>query len=96
MYVYSSYLISRANARKPSFTPIIICRFILNLRQVKPLAESSEVSDNQFTSVRFVGNAGEPLRSGVESEFDEEYTVHVEEPSTSIHAHKRIDSHTNP
>ena len=53
--------------------------FILNLRQVKPLAESSEVSDNQSTSVRFVGNAGESLQLGVESEFDEEYTVHVEE-----------------
>ena len=46
-----------------SFTPIIICRFTLNLRQVKP-SSSSWASGNQSASLRFVGNAGESLQFG--------------------------------
>ena len=46
-----------------SITPIIICRFTLDLRQVK-LPGSSWVSGNQSASLRFVGNAGGSLRFG--------------------------------
>ncbi|KAI0086731.1 hypothetical protein BDY19DRAFT_907923 [Irpex rosettiformis] len=51
--------------------PLIVCRFILNLRQVKP-AGSSWISGNQSGSLRFVGNAGEPLRFGADEEPEEE------------------------
>ncbi|KAI0084424.1 hypothetical protein BDY19DRAFT_997774 [Irpex rosettiformis] len=51
--------------------PIIVCRFILNLRQVKP-AGSSWISGNQSGSLRFVGNAGESLRFGADEEPEEE------------------------
>ncbi|KAI0084393.1 hypothetical protein BDY19DRAFT_1051285 [Irpex rosettiformis] len=43
--------------------PIIICRFILNLRLVTS-AETSFTSGNQWDSLHFVGNAGESLRFG--------------------------------
>ena len=46
-----------------SITPIIICRFTLDLRQVK-FPGSSCVSGNQSASLRFVGNAGGSLRFG--------------------------------
>ena len=52
-----------------SFTPIIICRFTLDLRQVRS-PDSSWVSGNQSASLRFVGNAGGSLRFG--SDEDEE------------------------
>ena len=45
------------------FTPIIICRFTLNLRQVKSPG-SSWVSGDQSASLRFVGNAGGSLQFG--------------------------------
>ncbi|KAI0086733.1 hypothetical protein BDY19DRAFT_995486 [Irpex rosettiformis] len=51
--------------------PLIVYRFILNLRQVKP-AGSSWVSGNQSGSLRFVGNAGESLRFGADEEPEEE------------------------
>ncbi|KAI0084434.1 hypothetical protein BDY19DRAFT_997782 [Irpex rosettiformis] len=57
--------------------PIIVCRFILNLRLVKP-AGSSWISGNQSGSLRFVGNAGEPLRFGADDEPEEEEENAVE------------------
>ena len=50
-------------------TPIIICRFILDLRQVK-VSDSSQNSGTQPSSIRFVGNAGESLQ--FEDDGDEE------------------------
>ena len=46
-----------------SITPIIICRFTLDLRQVKSPG-SSWVSGSQSASLRFVGNAGGLLHFG--------------------------------
>ena len=57
-----------------SFPPIIICRFILDLRQVIA-AGSSRFSGNQSASLRFVGNAGESLQFG--SDEDEEHEKKV-------------------
>ncbi|KAI0769499.1 hypothetical protein BC629DRAFT_1725031 [Irpex lacteus] len=54
--------------------PLIVCRFILHLRQPKlagTAAGSSWASGNQSFSVRFVGNAGNALQIGEEDE--EEY-----------------------
>ncbi|KAI0086736.1 hypothetical protein BDY19DRAFT_995489 [Irpex rosettiformis] len=51
--------------------PLIICRFILNLRQVKP-AGSSWISGSQSGTHRFAGNAGESLQLGVGDEPEEE------------------------
>lgn len=42
--------------------PIIMCRFILNLRQIKPAGNSW--IDNQSHSLRFVGNLGQSLQFG--------------------------------
>lgn len=50
---------------------LIVCRFILNLRQVK-LAGDSWVSGNQSHSLRFVGNMGESLQLGEDEEGDDE------------------------
>ncbi|KAI0769558.1 hypothetical protein BC629DRAFT_1442237 [Irpex lacteus] len=50
--------------------PIIVCRFFLNLRQVKP-AGNSWVSGNQSHSLRFVGNMGESLQFGEDEERDD-------------------------
>lgn len=46
---------------------MIICRFILNLRQVGP-AGSSLISENQSASLRFIGNIGQSLQIGDEDE----------------------------
>lgn len=51
-----------------SLPPLVVCRFILNLRQVKP-AGSSWISGNQSHSLRCVGNMGESLQFG---ELDED------------------------
>ncbi|KAI0086788.1 hypothetical protein BDY19DRAFT_328976 [Irpex rosettiformis] len=51
--------------------PIIVCRFILNLRQVQP-AGSSWISGSQSASLRFAGNAGELLQFGADEEPEEE------------------------
>lgn len=54
-----------------SIPPIAVCRFILNLRQVKPAGDST-IYDNQSHSLRFVGNMGESLQFGdIEEEDDE-------------------------
>lgn len=45
-----------------SMPPIIMCRFILNLRQIKPAGNSW--IDNQSHSLRFVGNLGQSLQFG--------------------------------
>lgn len=57
--------------RDHSIPPLIICRFILDLRQVKP-AGSSWVSGNQSQSLRFVGNMGETLQFGGDDDEDNE------------------------
>ena len=50
------------------FTPIIICRFILNLRQLERI-ETSSASDSQpVLSDRLMGNAGESLRFEAEED----------------------------
>lgn len=51
-----------------SLPPLVVCRFILNLRQVKP-AGSFWIFGNQSHSLRFVGNMGESLQFG---ELDED------------------------
>ena len=68
-----------------SFTPIIICRFTLDLRQAKPPG-SAWVSSNQSASLHFVGNAGGSLRFGLgeDEEGEEDVVEHlsqVEGPS---------------
>lgn len=57
-----------------SVPPMIVCRFILNLRQFEP-AGSSWVSANQSRSLRFVGNMGQSLHFGVEDANGEEEDV---------------------
>lgn len=52
-------------------TPIIICRFILNLRQVKT-TDSSSVSGNQLTKLRFVGNIGQSLEGSASADVEDE------------------------
>lgn len=47
--------------------PLIICRFILNLRQID-VAEGSSVVSTQSHSIRFVGNMGQSLQFGDEGE----------------------------
>ena len=59
------------------FTPLIICRFILNLRQVKSDSSgSSWISDggrnSGSVSLRFVGNAGESVRFGLSDKEEED------------------------
>ncbi len=47
-----------------SLPPIIICRFILNLRQVQPGGASCSSGSNKSISLRFVGNVGQSLQFG--------------------------------
>ena len=63
-----------------SITPIIICRFTLDLRQVK-FPGSSCFSGNQSVSLRFVGNAGGSLRFGPDEdeEGEEDGDEHISE-----------------
>ncbi|KAI0769497.1 hypothetical protein BC629DRAFT_1595824 [Irpex lacteus] len=49
------------------FPPMIVCHFILSLRQVEP-AGSSWASGNQSRSIRFIGNIGQSLQFGKEGE----------------------------
>lgn len=56
--------------RVHSLPPIIVCRFILNLRQVKH-AGSSWVSGDQSHSLKFVGNMGQSLQFGEDQEEDD-------------------------
>lgn len=44
--------------------PIIICRFILNLRQVQSGGASCSSGSNKSISLRFVGNVGQSLQFG--------------------------------
>lgn len=54
-----------------SVSPMIVCHFILNLRQIEP-AGSSWASANQSHSLRFVGNMGQSLQFGDEDANGEE------------------------
>lgn len=51
-------------------TPVIICRFILDLRQVETYDSRATISGN--LSMRFVGNLGQSLQTGMEFEDEEE------------------------
>ena len=66
-----------------SVTPIIVCRFILNLRQANP-SGTSRLSDNQSVSLRFVGNAGESLRFGRDEDEEMEVPVGTAEHLTDV------------
>ena len=61
----------------PRATPIIICRFILDLRQVK-VSDSSQNSRTQPSSIRFVGNAGESLQFEDDGD-EEELSIHADD-----------------
>ncbi len=55
--------------------PIIVCRFILNLRQINEGDISSRLpSGGRSTSLRFASNMGQPLHTGIEEE--DELTNH--------------------
>ena len=60
------------------FTPIIICRFTLNVRQVKSPG-SSWISGSQSVSLRFVGDAGGLLQIGANEDEEGEEAM-VEHP----------------
>ena len=57
-----------------SLSPIIICRFILDLRQVEPISGNSQTSGSvdQSATLRFVGNAGGSLRLREDEDEDDE------------------------
>ena len=57
------------NLHFSSLTNIIICRFILNLRQVK--VPGNNCANTWLSSLRFVGNAGESLQ------FDDDQEDHI-------------------
>ena len=63
------------------FVPLIICRFTLDLRQVKSPGDSW-VSGSQSASLRFVGHAGGSLRFGEHD--DEEWEGDAMEQSHQI------------
>ncbi len=69
-------------------TPIIICRFILDLRQVGASAtDPSAISVHHSTNMRFVGNMGQLLQTGAEMEDEEETSSHsYEMEGSSTHA----------
>ena len=53
--------------------PIISCRFILNLRQVRKVDDpNSQEFSNSSVSIRFVGNMGQSLHVGVHNEWEKE------------------------
>ncbi|KAI0769544.1 hypothetical protein BC629DRAFT_790526 [Irpex lacteus] len=73
------------NITEPFFQnlpPIIVRRFILNLRQIKP-AGNSWVSGNQSHGLRIVGNLGESLQFGADEEVDNE----IEEDTNPAEPH---------
>ncbi|KAI0086576.1 hypothetical protein BDY19DRAFT_995862 [Irpex rosettiformis] len=55
-----------------TLTPIIICRFILNLRYTKP-SGSSYPSNSNSASYRFTGNMGESLSIVGDEEDGDDY-----------------------
>ncbi|KAI0084474.1 hypothetical protein BDY19DRAFT_909816 [Irpex rosettiformis] len=63
--------------------PIIVCRFILNLRQVKP-AGSSWLSGGQSVNLRFVGNMGEALHFGAD-EGGEDFETPITPSTDELH-----------
>ncbi|KAI0769508.1 hypothetical protein BC629DRAFT_1442198 [Irpex lacteus] len=52
--------------------PIIVCRFILNLRHIT-LAEHTSISATQSASIHFVSNMGQSLRLGTSEDEHEEF-----------------------
>lgn len=60
--------------------PLLICRFILNLRQVKP-AGSSWVTGSQSASLRFAGDVGNLLGA---TELEDEDNEHENELSALV------------
>ncbi len=71
--MYASLVYYRINQQFDSLEPILISRFLLNLRQVgSPEIESQEAFNSQFsvprfripTLVSFLGNMGEELDHG--------------------------------
>ncbi len=66
-----------------SFPPMIVCHFILSLRQIKP-AGSSWASCNQSRSLRFVGNMGQSLQFGGEAEHNEDDLIESEATSAEF------------
>ncbi|KAI0769526.1 hypothetical protein BC629DRAFT_789203 [Irpex lacteus] len=56
------------------FPSMIVCHFILNLRQIEPTG-SSWASANQSRCLRFVGSMGQSLQFGGEGEERDEETV---------------------
>lgn len=59
-----------------SLPAMIVCRFILNLRQIEP-AGSSWASGNKSVSLRFVGNLGQPLQIGIDNDEPEDDDLEV-------------------
>lgn len=57
-----------------SFPSMIVCHFILSLRQIEP-AGRSWASGNQSHSLRFVGNMGQSLQFGGEGADKEEEDI---------------------
>ena len=54
-----------------SAIPIIICRFILNLRQVKPPGNSWASSGDQTLSLRYAGEMGGSLHFSTDKESED-------------------------
>ncbi|KAI0781551.1 hypothetical protein BC629DRAFT_1594297 [Irpex lacteus] len=58
--------------------PIVVCRFILNLRQIDYSGDSTIIAGDQTFSLRFVGSLGGPLQTSTDDELaDEGYDEHV-------------------
>lgn len=55
-----------------SITPILICRFIMQLRDIA-LNEGTSDNGRTWSSIRFVGNMGEDLRAPGEDEDEERW-----------------------
>ncbi len=51
--------------------PVIVCRFILNLRQINYTGDSI-ISGDQTFSLRFVGSLGGPLQTSTDDELADE------------------------
>ncbi|KAI0804508.1 hypothetical protein BC629DRAFT_1590775 [Irpex lacteus] len=64
------YSLTLSTSLQIVMTPVIICRFILDLRQVETYDSRATISGN--LSMRFVGNLGQSLQTGMEFEDEEE------------------------
>ncbi|KAI0809276.1 hypothetical protein BC629DRAFT_1590338 [Irpex lacteus] len=68
-----------------TLVPIIICRFILNLRQLDA-SESSEDSRNLSVSIQFAGNLGGSLHTDIDGGDDENDSEDMDDLETSTNA----------